>query len=208
MPMPVSDPVQISCEEPAADTRKHGLSDILPWFQALRRNPRTIGAILPASRALARAMARSAVKGRPESGIVEIGAGSGVVTDALVRLSDGRRPIKAVEANGALAARLQRRLPQVDVFAGMFEDVYEDIFAGLEGAVVVSSVPLFSLDEKSRAAYLAALGTAIERGWISRFVQYTYWPVLPWAEAKTLCGLRPKLITLNCPPAWIWCQDH
>jgi phospholipid N-methyltransferase len=200
--------MQISCEDSLGETQKHGRGGFLPWFQALRRNPREMGAICPASQFLARALARSAVRGRPESGIVEIGAGSGVVTDALLRLSDGRRPIKAVEANGTLAARLQRRLPGVDVFAGLFEEVHEEIFSGLQNSVVVSSVPLFSLEEKSRSAYLAALVAGIERGWIGRYVQYTYWPVLPWAEAKTLCGKRPKLVPLNCPPAWIWCQDH
>lgn len=200
--------MQILGEDTLGDARQHGLRDILPWFQALRRNPRTMGAILPASRSLARELARSAVQDRAESGIVEIGAGSGVVTDALVRMSDGRRPIKAVEANGALAARLQQRLPGVEVFAARFEDVYEEIFTGLERAVVVSSVPLFSLDNRARDAYLGALATAIECGWIGRYVQYTYWPVLPWVGARDLCGRRPKLVARNCPPAWIWSRDH
>jgi phosphatidylethanolamine/phosphatidyl-N-methylethanolamine N-methyltransferase len=206
--LPRSDPLPLPFAAPLGDQRRHGLKDIALWFRALRRDPRTMGAIFPSSRILARALAHSAVRGRPDSGIVEIGAGSGTVTDALVRVSDGRRPIRAIEVNGLLAARLQRRLPQVEVFAGLFEDVYAEAFAGMKGAVAVSSVPLFALSDQARAGYLAALGAAIDRGWIGRYVQYTYWPVLPWAEAKVLCGYRPRLIAMNCPPAWVWCQDH
>jgi len=185
-----------------------GVKDILPWFVALTRNPRQMGAILPATQALASAMAETAVNGRSGSSIVEIGAGSGKVTDALLRHSNGRARIRAIEANQHLAERLRQRLPAIDVVSGRFEEATERIFAGMHQAIVVSSVPLFSLHDDSRSAYFGALAKAIQRGWVSRYVQYTYWPVLPWAAAKTLCGTGPRLVALNLPPAWIWSQDH
>ncbi|HWA11367.1 MAG TPA: methyltransferase domain-containing protein [Opitutaceae bacterium] len=153
-------------------------------------------------------MAETAVDGRRDSGIIEIGAGTGRVTEQLWRLSNGRIRIRAVEADETLANRLQRRLPGVEVFSGMFEDAPERIFSGMERATVVSSVPLFALENDSRLAFFASLTAAIKRGGIGRYVQYTYWPVLPWAGAKTLCGTDPRLIALNFPPAWIWSQDH
>jgi phosphatidylethanolamine/phosphatidyl-N-methylethanolamine N-methyltransferase len=167
-----------------------------------------MGAILPATQALASAMAETAVNGRSGSGIVEIGAGSGKVTDALLRCSNGRTRIRAIEANAHLAERLRQRLPSIDVVSGRFEETMEEIFSGMDRAIVVSSVPLFSLQDDSRSAYFESLAAAIKRGWVSRYVQYTYWPVLPWAPAKTLCGTGPRLIALNLPPAWIWSQDH
>ncbi len=184
------------------------MKDILPWLLALQRNPRQMGAILPATRALARAMAKTAMHGRSESSIIEIGAGTGRVTEALWRLSNGKIRIRAIEANKDLADRLRRRLPGIEVFSGMFEDAPERMFSGMERATVVSSVPLFSLQDDSRAAFFASLTAGIKRGGVGRYVQYTYWPVLPWEGAKTLCGTDPKLVALNFPPAWIWSQDH
>jgi phosphatidylethanolamine/phosphatidyl-N-methylethanolamine N-methyltransferase len=184
------------------------VKDILPWFLALQRNPRQMGAILPATRALARAMAKAAVDGRQESSIIEIGAGTGRVTEALWRLSNGKMRIRAIEADKDLADRLRRRLPGIEVFSGVFEEAPERMFLGMERATVVSSVPLFSLQNDNRLAYFASLASAIKRGGVGRYVQYTYWPVLPWAGAKTLCGTDPRLVALNFPPAWIWSQDH
>jgi phospholipid N-methyltransferase len=117
-----------------------------------------MGAILPATQALASAMAETAVNGRSGSSIVEIGAGSGKVTDALLRHSHGRARIRAIEANQHLAERLRQRLPAIDVVSGRFEEATERIFAGMHQAIVVSSVPLFSLHDDSRSAYQAGLG--------------------------------------------------
>jgi len=184
------------------------MQDILPWFLALRRNPRQMGAILPATRVLAGAMARTAFKGRPEAPIVEIGAGSGNVTEALWRMSDGRVRIRAIEPDKKLAEQLRRRLPEIDVINGVFEENLKETFSGLERPVLVSSVPLFSLEDDNRSAYFSSLLSAVKHGLVSRYVQYTYWPVLPWPDAKTLCGTGPRLIARNLPPAWIWSRDH
>mgnify|MGYP001555514191 CR=1 FL=1 len=184
------------------------MKDILPWFLALQRNPRQMGAILPATRALAGAMARTAIRGRADANIIEIGAGTGRVTEELWRLSNGKIRIQAVEPDRHLADRLQRRFSGIEVFPGTFEEAPESLFAGMERATVVSSVPLFALQDDSRSAFFKSLTSAIECGRIGRYVQYTYWPRLPWAGARTLCGKNPRLIALNVPPAWIWSQDH
>ena len=58
--------------------------DLMPFLQALLRNPRQIGAVAPAGRALCSAMVRE-VLGRPPGLVIELGAGTGSITAALRR---------------------------------------------------------------------------------------------------------------------------
>jgi phosphatidylethanolamine/phosphatidyl-N-methylethanolamine N-methyltransferase len=182
--------------------------NLLAWFGALRRNPRQMGGLLPAGRSLAQAMAREAVRGRNERWLVEIGPGTGNITAELLRLTRGRMKLRAVEADVSLAAKLRHRLPAIEVVAGRFEEVEERVFAGVDRAVVVSSVPIFSLRRDRRSAFFRALTKAVRRGRVSLCVQYTFWPVLPWIEARRLCGTYPLRVAPNLPPAWIWSRDH
>ena len=78
---------------------------------AMLRNPASTGAVMPSSRTLANAMAGAAVGADT---VVELGAGTGPVTEALLRRLPGV-PLIAVELQPALARRLQARFPTVDV---------------------------------------------------------------------------------------------
>ena len=62
-----------------------GLAFALGWV----RNPRRVGAIAPASRALAQAMADEVSRVAPDR-LVEVGAGTGAITQALAQLQLGR----------------------------------------------------------------------------------------------------------------------
>ena len=69
---------------------------------ALLRNPASTGAVLPSSRTLANAMANAAVGA---DAVIELGAGTGPVTDALLRKLPGV-PLIAVELQASMARRL------------------------------------------------------------------------------------------------------
>jgi phospholipid N-methyltransferase len=184
------------------------MKNALRWFHAVRGNPRQMGAVLPSTRTLARAMAREALQAPRSEWIVEIGSGSGHITEALHRLCGGRTMIRTVEVNESLAAALRRQYADIEVFTGRFEELATQLFQGIDHAVVVSSVPLFSLPADHRIAFLSTLTRFIRSGRVSRYVQYTHWPVLPWGEARAICGSHPRMIPLNLPPAWIWRRDY
>jgi predicted O-methyltransferase YrrM len=71
---------------------------------ALLRNPASTGAVLPSSRRLANAMASAAVGA---DAVVELGAGTGPVTEALLRRLPGV-PLIAVELQAPLARACRR----------------------------------------------------------------------------------------------------
>ena len=73
--------------------------------------PSLVGAVAPSSRHLARAM--NAQVGMADA-LIELGAGTGAVTEALHRAAPAR-PLLAVELQPDLAAGLQRRLPTIEM---------------------------------------------------------------------------------------------
>jgi phospholipid N-methyltransferase len=173
------------------------------------RDPKSIAAIAPSGRELARRIAGAV--GRDAKRVVEIGAGTGAVTQALL---DGGVPpegLLVVERNTELAALLARRFPAVEVVQGdAFE--LETVVAGSEALrpgrvdAVVSGLGLVTI-ERGRQRRLLAQAFRVLRP-AGRFVQFTYAPVLPVAreilEELGLCSRRAAFSLLNLPPASVY----
>lgn len=80
------------------------------------RNPRTVGAVLPSGRSLARAMAAAALPAdHGTQNILEVGPGTGPFTrELMARLKEGDH-MEAVELNSEFCAVLRARYPQLPV---------------------------------------------------------------------------------------------
>jgi phosphatidylethanolamine/phosphatidyl-N-methylethanolamine N-methyltransferase len=177
-------------------------------WMALAR-PATAGALVPSSRALAQAMARAA---DGCDAIVELGAGTGAITDALCSRHP-HAPLIAVEMHAELAAGLASRHPQVEVRAAAAHKVLRDLgardataAAAPRRTVVVSSLPFRSLPRRWRLATGAAIERFLLEGAQRRLVQYTYQPRAPFElrHASRLVWRRRTLVWRNAPPAWVW----
>ncbi|WP_290858986.1 methyltransferase domain-containing protein [Hamadaea sp.] len=89
-------------------------SDLLTFLGVATRHPRTVGAIAPSARALCRRLAQIVPSVRPST-VVELGAGTGAVSDAIrQRLQPGSRHI-ALEIDKEFATRLRRSRPDLEV---------------------------------------------------------------------------------------------
>lgn len=168
-------------------------------------NFRQTGAIAPSSRRLARALAEAVGEVPAGRVIIELGPGSGIVTDALRR----RHPdcaILAVEYNRSFAQRLADRLPAVMVVRGCASALPEHLqrggFSCDQVAAVVSGLPLLSLPDELVGRVLDAVRAVLPAG--RRFVQFTY---LQSAFRRLDHGgfhaERPRRVWLNMPPAVI-----
>jgi phosphatidylethanolamine/phosphatidyl-N-methylethanolamine N-methyltransferase len=173
------------------------------------RDPRSIAAIAPSGRELARRMA--AAVGRGAKAVVEVGAGTGAVTQALL---DGGVPapgLLVIERNPELAALLARRFPGVEVVEGDAFDL-EAVVAGAAAVrpgrvdAVVSGLGLVTL-EKGRQRRLLEQAFRVLRP-AGRFVQFTYAPILPVGrevlDELGLCSRRAAFSLLNLPPASVY----
>jgi phosphatidylethanolamine/phosphatidyl-N-methylethanolamine N-methyltransferase len=171
------------------------------------RAPMRVGAIWPSGRHLGRALAAEVDLTVPGA-VVELGAGTGNVTEALLEGGVPPDRLIAVELDPALARILRRRFPQIRVVEGDAGELARIL--GAEGvaqvAAVVSCLPLVSLPgplvRRIVAEVFAVLAPA------GRMVQFTYGTISPVPlrhfRHLALEGRRTRRIWRNVPPAAVW----
>ena len=87
------------------------------FWRESRRHFRTTGAVLPSSPFLARALVAPLNHHRSPAAILEVGPGTGAITQAVVRrMKEGDR-LDAVELNAKFVEQLRRRIAKEDIFA-------------------------------------------------------------------------------------------
>lgn len=176
---------------------------IKTWFE----NPVGTGAVSPSGRFLARAMARAVDPDRPGP-IVELGPGTGPVTDALIARGVDPSRLVLVEYDPHFCKLLGRRYPRATVIQG---DAY-DLAATLDGvldepaATVVSSLPLRNQPERHRLTLLEQAFAVLQPG--GSFVQFTYgiaspMPLRPGDHPCFEAEVSPP-VWFNLPPARVW----
>lgn len=172
------------------------------FFALALARPGLVGAVVPSSRRLARAMAAQV---GDAGALIELGAGTGAVTSAL-RHAAPAVPLLAVELQPDLAAGLQRRFPDVEVACAAAHEVLAQHPPAPADTVLVSSLPFRSLPEPLRSTTLKALLHFIEAHPARRLVQYTYQPRAPFelpAHSPLRWSLR-EVVWGNLPPAGVW----
>jgi phosphatidylethanolamine/phosphatidyl-N-methylethanolamine N-methyltransferase len=166
-------------------------------------NPGLVGAVCPSSRWLAAAMAQAA---RGAQQIVELGAGTGAITEALVEQHPGVRLV-AVELQRELAELLLQRFEGIDVRCAAAHEVLAALQAQvLPRTVLVSSLPFQSLPAPWRERTIQAMASFLRVNAQSRLVQYTYQRKAPFElpAGSDLHWTRVGRVWRNAPPANLW----
>lgn len=173
------------------------------WLQA----PLKVGAVWPSGRRLGRALAAEVDLSRPGV-VVELGAGTGNVTDALLQAGVPADRLVAVELDPGLAGVLQRRFPQIRVVVGNAGDLSRILRAEGVGRIstVVSCLPLVSLPSSLvRQIVTESFAMLVPDG---RLVQFTYGLTSPIPlrhfRPLRLEGRRTRRVWQNVPPASVW----
>ncbi|NMF90426.1 class I SAM-dependent methyltransferase [Aromatoleum petrolei] len=172
----------------------------LQLLVAMLRDPGSTGTLLPSSRALANALA-SAADGADL--VVELGAGTGPVTDALLAKLPGV-PLIAVELQAALAQRLRHRYPAADVREATARQVVDSLYDHPGRIVLVSSLPFRSLPAHVVHETAHSLCRFLAHSPERKLVQFTYHPRAPFPAPRHLRWRRTSVIWRNTPPAGIW----
>jgi phosphatidylethanolamine/phosphatidyl-N-methylethanolamine N-methyltransferase len=180
-----------------------------PFLRSWLRNPGAIGLPFPSSPRLALRLAETVRQAAISSGgpVLELGAGTGAVTKALMETGWPLDRIVVVERDGELCRTLEQRLPGLQVLqanALKLGAVAES--TGLSRAsVVLSGLPMRAIPPRAAFdCYLEAFRLLPPGGAI---IQYTYGfrpPVDPQALAPPLEATFVGREWLNCPPVGIW----
>ncbi len=174
------------------------------------RQPLTMGAVVPSGRLLARTMAEAtlaAMAGRAGH-VVELGAGTGQVTKALIATGIDPQRLALVERDPALAKFLREKFPGPQIVEGDAAALPTLLAANRVDriAAVVSSLPLLSLPSDVVTGIVVGVFAALPPG--AALVQFTYGPKPPVPRALRerlgLAGTRGSRIWRNVPPAVVW----
>src|SRR5919199_1406437 len=128
------------------------------FLRSWLERPLLTGAVTPSSRMLARTMA-SYVDPRMPGSVIELGPGTGPVTEALIRRGVAQDRLVLVEYNPDFCRLLKRRFPKAVIVQGDAYDIRETLDGVLAepGAAVISSLPLFTKPLEKRVELLKAV---------------------------------------------------
>ena len=186
--------------------RKDPLEDEARFLRSWFERPLVTGAVTPSGRMLARTMAAYADP-NVAGPVIELGPGTGPVTEALIRRGFDQDRLVLVEFNPDFCTLLRRRFPGATVICGdayRIRDTLGDRLGSLSAATI-SSLPLFTKPLEQRLELLQGAHDLMRPG--APFVQFTYAVVPPIpakCEAGSYTASRSNRVWLNLPPARVW----
>lgn len=179
------------------------LTDNLRFLRALIARPKSVGAIMPSSPALAEAIAAQIDPEQPGP-ILEVGPGTGVITHAILARGVDPARLTLIEYDPDLARHNAARFPGVRVIAG---DAF-DLAATLGTrhaepfAAMVSGIPLLNFPPPRRRAYVEGLAQRLAPG--APLIQFSYGLSSPVTPPPGFSVRRAAFVLGNIPPARVW----
>jgi phosphatidylethanolamine/phosphatidyl-N-methylethanolamine N-methyltransferase len=180
------------------------LDDEVRFLRSWIEKPLHMGAVMPSGRLLARTMAHY-VDGDSNGPVVELGPGTGAITNALIEHGVDQKRLVLVEYNPGFCALLRDRYPLAKVVQGdayRLRDSLRDVL-GAPASAVVSGLPLVTKPMQTRLRLVRDAFLALAPG--APFVQFTYSvaPPIP----RSLPGVSTEAserVWMNLPPARVW----
>ena len=180
------------------------LDDEVRFLRSWIEKPLHMGAVMPSGKLLARTMAQY-VDVHSSAPVVELGPGTGAITNALIERGVEQKRLVLVEYNPSFCALLRDRYPQATVVQGDAYTLRDSLWNVLSApaAAVVSGLPLVTKPMLTRLKLIRDSFIALAPG--APFVQFTYSvaPPIP----KSLPGVSTEAserIWMNLPPARVW----
>ncbi len=180
------------------------LDDEVRFIRSWIEKPLHMGAVMPSGRVLARTMAHYV--GDQFSGpVIELGPGTGAITEALIDHGIAEHRLVLVEYNPGFCALLRERYPQARIVQGDAYTLRSSLQGVMTGpaAAVVSGLPLVTKPMLTRLRLVRDAFAALAPG--APFIQFTYSVVPP--IPKSLPGVATEAserIWMNLPPARVW----
>jgi phosphatidylethanolamine/phosphatidyl-N-methylethanolamine N-methyltransferase len=174
------------------------------FFRALVEKPLTVGAVAPSGKALARVMANYVDPG-VSGPIVELGPGTGPVTEALIERGIDSARLTLVEYDPQFCRLLRRRFPKANIVQGDAYNLRQTLAGALRepAAAFVSGLPLFNKPLKMRLDLLDQAFGLMQPN--APFVQFTYNAIspIPRSHGRVRSEASGR-VWRNFPPARVW----
>ena len=177
--------------------------DEVHFLRSWLEKPLATGAVMPSGKVLARTMARY-VDPEIAGPVIELGPGTGAVTEALVEQGIEPSRLVLVEFNPVFCRLLRSRYPEATVVQGNAYGLRRLLGNYDPAAAVVSGLPLITKPFKVRNRLIADAFDLMAPD--APFIQFTYAMVgspIPTRPAGVATEYS-ELIWLNLPPARVW----
>ncbi|MBM3607519.1 MAG: methyltransferase domain-containing protein [Alphaproteobacteria bacterium] len=177
------------------------MRDEARFLKAWVEDPVKTGAVSPSGRFLSRAMARH-VDLSIEGPVVELGPGTGPVTQALLDHGIAPERLVLVEFDEKFCGLLRQRFPRARVVQGDAYNLAATLSGVLDGpaAAIVSSLPLLNRPEDDRVRLLRDSFAMLHPQ--GNFVQFTYGMISPIPRTKNNSG-SPHFEAQGSAPVWL-----
>lgn len=133
-------------------------------------------------------------KGEP---ILELGPGTGIVTEQLIKAGLPQEQLVALEKSERLVGYLRERFPKARILAGDALEL-DQTFDGTKFAAVISSLPLKLFSAEGVQRVVAAIHNVLLPG--AHWVQFSY-QILGHTPAKPFRVVGSEIVWQNFPPA-------
>ncbi len=183
-------------------TRK--FDDEFRFFKGWIDGPKNVGTPFPTSAYTGRSMA-SHINVGSNLPVLEIGAGTGVITRAILQHGIVANQLFAVEYSSDFASCLRKNFSDVNVIEGDAFDLDNTLGSNSKTVFdcVISAIPLLNFKIADRIAYIEDLLDRIPAG--RPVVHVTYGPLSPVPkDAGGFTAKRTDFVFRNVPPAHIW----
>ncbi len=178
--------------------------DEVRFFKGWIDGPKSVGTPFPTSAYTGRSMA-SHIDLASKLPVLEIGAGTGVITRAIIKHGTPANRLFAVEYSADFSACLRHNFPCVNVIEGDAFDLDETLGEHSRTVFdcVISAIPLLNFRPSERVDYIESLLDRIPTG--RPIVQVTYGPLSPVPKGTgSFVAARTDFVFRNVPPAHIW----
>jgi phospholipid N-methyltransferase len=157
----------------------HGVRTRTQFVKEFMKCRKTIGSLFPSSINLARSMYSPNPEVDSKNRILEVGSGSGVISEFIYRNLSKNDSLSIVELNTRLSQITNQRLLRTSNETGSsnsFKIINDDIlncnFSGEKFDVVVCSLPFNNFDSEKVEEIFAHLSTLVKPGGELRFFEY------------------------------------
>lgn len=175
------------------------------FFRRWLKNPRQLGTLAPISVKLSMLAAKEALSYyKPGTPVVEIGAGTGRLTRALLNCGVQPQDLTVVELDKEMCGFLRQTIPNIHIIEGDATHLSELVSPEIceKVCVVVSAIPLMYLKEPLRKSLIKAAFSVLRPQ--AKIVHVTYNPKSPLSFWKEVKQSRAAAAWFNFPPGFVW----
>ncbi len=157
------------------------------------KNPQSVGSVIPSSVFLGQAIYNS-IKELDQASIIEIGAGTGAITQHISSLN----PL-LVEIDKEFCTLLKQNYPHLDIVNSCAIEQLKKID---EKVGLVVSIPL--INNPFKELFIPILNDLYSRGLLRWCVIFTYGLSNPLEQVNFETKERKRFVLKNIPPAHVW----